>query len=253
MATIYDRADIYDLLEDEQRYQWYLNHWKKILEGKHIHSFLDVSIGSGSVSLPLCDLGISLTGTDLSRPMLERCISKAKRKGFQISTAQSDFRNVSSIIREEFDCVGSTGNSLAYVDNDDVIKTLQEMNKLVRPGGYLYFDSRNWEKILREHQRFYLYNPLFRDDVRINFMQFWDYPNDGSIIFNLLYTFEKDNRIVQKEHFEEHYHPVSSSVLLEALEKMGYKEVEVYSFPAIAPLKPLDDLEWYSVIAQKGD
>ena len=50
MSSIYDRTDIYDLLEDQTHWSAYKKHWKTLLQGKNVHSFLDVSIGSGSVT-----------------------------------------------------------------------------------------------------------------------------------------------------------------------------------------------------------
>ena len=47
---------------------------------------------------------------------------------------------------KQFDCVASTGNSLPHVNNDDVLTALEQMNSLVKKGGYLYLDTRNWEK-----------------------------------------------------------------------------------------------------------
>lgn len=45
MDKLYERADIYDLLENEQRRQGVLRHWQTLLDGKDIASLLDVSIG----------------------------------------------------------------------------------------------------------------------------------------------------------------------------------------------------------------
>lgn len=163
----------------------------------------------------------------------------------------SDFREVSQKFSETFDCVASSGNSLAYVCNEDVVKTLHEMDKLVKPGGYLYLDSRNWEKILADRQRFYLYNPTFHGENRINLIQVWDYPDDGSMIFNLLFTFEKDGKLFQKEFFEEHYHPIPSKLIFDTLKEMGYEEVEPLPYPSIAKERPFEELEWYTVLAHK--
>ena len=82
-----------------------------------------------------------------------------------------DFRDLSAWQDRQFDCVTSTGNSLGYVSNEEVRKVLEEMDAHVRPGGYLCFDSRNWEKIQREKQRFYLYPPFFHEETRINLVQ----------------------------------------------------------------------------------
>lgn len=53
------------------------------------------------------------------------------------------------------------------------------MDRLVRPDGYLYLDTRNWDKILEDRQRFYRYHPVFHGTDRINLIQIWDYPDDG--------------------------------------------------------------------------
>ena len=188
MSSIYDRTDIYDLLEDQTHWSAYKKHWKTLLQGKNVHSFLDVSIGSGSVTLPLCELGVQLAGSDLSEEMIRKCKEKASAAGYEIELKSCDFRKLSCWEGKQFDCVASTGNSLPHVNNDDVLTALEQMNSLVKKGGYLYLDTRNWEKILNEKRRFYLYNPVFAKKCRVNLVQVWDYSSEDTITFNLLYT-----------------------------------------------------------------
>lgn len=248
MGSLYDRADIYDLFEDDTRYQAYKKHWQTIFEGKNVHTMLDVSIGSGSVTLPVVELGIELSGSDLSETMLDKCRKKAKHN---IELKCSDFRDLSCWGNNKFDVVASSGNSLAYVNNSDVLRTLEQMDSHVNSGGYLYFDSRNWDKIIAEHKRFYFYDPLFDGDNRVNVMQIWDHNNDGSITFNIVYSFEKDNHIFQKEIFEEHYNPISKDVLVDKLVSMSYTQIELNCFPAYFPKVEFEKVEWFSVIAKK--
>lgn len=73
MENLYDRTDIYDLFDNEDKYDAIRRHWEKLCAGKEIRSFLDVSIGTGSLTLPLAEAGISLYGSDLSDNMLKRC------------------------------------------------------------------------------------------------------------------------------------------------------------------------------------
>lgn len=251
MASVYDRADIYDLLEDESRYEVYRKHWEKIFEGRKIGTLLDVSIGSGNVTLPLEKLGIRLSGSDLSETMLDSCRKKAAARGLDAELKRCDFREVADAFTEKFDCVASTGNSLPYVSNEEVLRTLEQMDRLVRPGGYLYFDVRNWDKILRERNRFYLYNPFFDGETRINLIQVWDYHEDDTMTFNLLYTFERENRIFQKEKFEEHYIPIRRELLLDKVREMGYEEIRIMNFPAIFENVSVDETDWYCVMARK--
>ncbi len=250
VPSLYNRADIYDLLEDESRFAAYGRHWRTILSGKNIKTLLDVSIGSGSVALPLGDLGIELSGSDLSEAMLENCRKKAMRRNYDITLKCSDFRDLSCWDGQVFDCVASTGNSLPYVPNGDIPGVLEQMDAHIKPNGWLYLDTRNWDKILAEKKRFYLYDPVFRDGNRVNLVQVWDYEPDGSMTFNLLYTFEKDGHIFQVEKFNEHYFPISRSAIVEKLEKLGYREIECRSFPAYADVDS-DLADWYCIIARK--
>ena len=226
MSSIYDRTDIYDLLEDQTHWSAYKKHWKTLLQGKNVHSFLDVSIGSGSVTLPLCELGVQLAGSDLSEEMIRKCKEKAS---------------------------ASTGNSLPHVNNDDVLTALEQMNSLVKKGGYLYLDTRNWEKILNEKRRFYLYNPVFAKKCRVNLVQVWDYSSEDTITFNLLYTFEKENQIVQREIFEEKYYPIKKEMILSKLKMMGYTNISVYCFPSYFKMPEFELVDWYCIMAKKND
>ena len=252
METIYNNADIYDLIENEDRYNAYKKHWENLFKEKSISTLLDVSIGSGQVTIPVTDLGIKLSGSDLSEDMLKNCEKKLISKGIEADLNKADFRDLSCWNARKFDVVASTGNSLAYVSNEDVLKAIELMDSHVADGGYLYIDIRNWDKILKEKKRFYLYDPFFVNDDRINFIQVWDYNSDGSMTFNLLYTFEKDNKIYRKEKFEEHYIPISKELMLIKLKDLGYKDIQTYMFPAYAPCENIDDVDWYTVFAKKG-
>lgn len=251
MASIYDSADIYDIIEDDTRYEMYVKHWEKVLGGKDIKSILDVSIGTGSVTLPVMDREISLSGSDLSESMLANCRKKIEAKGFNTDLKCSDFRDLSCWGDRTFDMVASTGNSLAYVSNDDAAKALREMDKHVNEGGYIYIDIRNWDKIVSEKTRFYVYDPFFVGDTRLNLIQVWDHNADGTVTFNLLYTFEKENRIYRKEKFEEHYIPLSKNIILKTLEEMGYHDVSVMGFPSQRTYDDIDKVDWFTIVAQK--
>lgn len=252
MAQLYDRAEIYDLIESEQRSESIRRDWASFLGERAIETLLDVSIGTGGMTLPLQELGIEVFGSDLSEAMLARCREKAAKKGRPVELRQTDFRDLSCWAGRQFDCVVSTGNSLGYVENRDVLQALERMDALVKPGGYLCFDSRNWEKIQREKQRFYLYNPFFRGEDRINLVQVWDHNDDGSITFNLLYTFERDGRIFQKEIFEEHYHPFSLSLATDHLRSLGYTNLTLHPVPSNLPETDFTKMDWYRLIARKG-
>ena len=252
MGKLYERDDIYDLLESPSRDAITRKHYETVFSGKSIRTLLDVSIGTGSMTLPIAELGIAISGSDLSQNMLDRCRKKCEERNIPATLVCSDFRTVSEKFGEQFDCVASTGNSLGYVSNEDVLKALEQMDALVKPGGYLYLDLRNWDMILEKKPRYYLYNPSFIGDTRVNLMQFWDYLPDGTVDFNLLYTFEQNNRIIQKEHFVEHYIPIPRPLVVDKLRTLGYQDLETMLMPAhFGSFDPVTS-EWYCIIARKA-
>jgi len=250
MPDLYSNTEFYDLLETDRKYAAVKRNWASLLEGKEIRTMLDVSIGTGTMTLPVCELGIELTGSDLSRDMLDKCAAKAAEKGFTVPLVQSDFCTAAVKFDRQFDLVASTGNSLPHVPNDSVLTALSQMDALVRPGGWIYYDVRNWDKILDEHIRFYTYNPTFQGDMRVNLVQVWDYNPDGTITFNLLYTLERENRIFRREILDCTYHPVRRRFMLDHLEAMGYTDIRLMNHPVADPGRP-EDADWYCVMARK--
>lgn len=63
MEKLYERADIYDLIENEDRIRIVRNDWESLLVGRKVETLLDVSIGAGAMTLPLQELGITLCGS----------------------------------------------------------------------------------------------------------------------------------------------------------------------------------------------
>ena len=248
---LYDFPDVYDERFTEGANRVYREHYRRMFEGCDIRDILDCSFGTGCLSFCLCELGYRVWGSDLSASMLEKAREKAAQKGVDVPLVRCDFRELGRHFERRFDCVMSTGNAFAHVSNQDVLKTLAEMDGLVRPGGYLYFDSRNWEKELREKKRFQFARPFIREDgTRINYVQAWEYNADGTVTINILNAYERDGQILRQDVYEEHLHPFALGPVREALAKMGYEEI------AVRPLPWFEDMEfekmgWYCLLAKK--
>lgn len=254
METLYDNAGLYDVTYDTEQDNRVEEYWKKVLAGVcDVKRVLDCSIGTGQMTLALAKMGYQVTGTDISAAMLANCRENAVERGLDVTVRQCDFRKLSSGFEagETFDCVMSTGNSLPHVTNEEVAQTLREMDKLVRPGGYLYLDNRNWDKILREHQRFYFYQPMKgKTGERINLTQVWDYNLDGTLTFHLLYTFERDGRLYKKEVSSIYSYPLPRKFLEQQLEELGYRLLK--EEPRLKlPGQDLESTDWYYMLAQK--
>lgn len=249
--SLYDRADIYDLRWSQRQWDMMREHYQTIFAGTGIQSVLDCSIGSGNLTLELAELGYQVTGSDLSEAMLERCKAKAQEKGFEVEIFCSDFREIGQNAPEKYDCVMSTGNSLPYVSNEDVVRTLEGMDRLVKPGGYLYVDIRNWDRIVDEKQQYYFYRPLFHGDLRVDTIQFWEHHPDGTITFHIVFRLERDGKTLQHEVFQEHYNPIRRNVIERTLQRLGYEVVHLGPHPVQDP-RSVEEADWYCILAKKG-
>ncbi len=225
-------------------------HYETVLMNKKIKTIHDCSYGTGNLTNILSKMGYIVSGSDISNIMLEQANEKNGIENLEIKLIQCDFRFLREKIEGTFDCVMSTGNSLAHVNNADVSVTITQMSELVKDGGYIYIDTRNWDRIFNTNQRFYYYQPMFKEDERINAMQVWDYHDDGKVTFNLLYSFEKENKIYKREVFSELYYPFRKDFIIDEMKKQGLKDIEVYSF-IHHQVKNFDDMEWYVIIGKK--
>lgn len=253
MANLYDYPDIYDERFTDRANQAYKSHYEKLLAGKNIRSILDCSFGTGCLTFPLVELGYQVSGSDISAPMLEKAREKAMARGVSMELVQCDFRELSAAFDQRFDCVMSTGSALAHVVNEDIVKTIQEMDKCVKPGGYLYFDSRNWDISRKTAQRFIVPQPFYRDDgVRIGCVQVWDHHENGDLTINIIHSYEKDGKIYETNEFQEYLHPFSLRLARSALEQLGYSQFEIKPCPWFED-KPFSEIGWYCLLAKKPD
>lgn len=251
MADMYEFPDIYDERFSEGANTAYREHYRKLFAGRDITDILDCSFGTGNLTFELCELGYQVSGSDISPVMLQKGAQKAEQKGFSVDLTCCDFRELSKHFQKQFSCVMSTGNALAHVDNQGVIQTLREMDQLVKPGGYLYLDSRNWDRALQKRDRFLFASPFIRSDgVRINCVQVWDYHENGNITINILQVYEEDGRIIRQEVFEEHLTPFSFALVESTLKEMGYQDFIVRPLPYFQD-QNFEDISWYCVLAHK--
>lgn len=251
MANLYDYPKIYDERFTEGAHEAYKDHYRRMFAGKDIKTVLDCSFGTGCLTFPLAELGYQVSGSDLSGPMLKEAGRKAQERGLNIPLRQCDFRELTQHFSPGFDCVMSTGSALGHVCHNDIRRTLCEMDALIRPGGYLYYDSRNWEKEQKEKSRFKWTKPFLRPDgIRIHCVQVWDYREDGAIVISISQGYERDGDIIHTSDFEEELIPFPIALARSTLKGLGYAEPVIKPCPWFKD-KPVEEIGWYCFMAQK--
>ena len=115
-------------------------------EGKKI---FDAGLGSGGDSISLSKEGFSVASNEIDGDLAERARQNATREGVELDISSMDWRNLEQIEDGSFDSVILLGNSLTHLfDKEDQLKALSEFHRILREGGVLIIDERNYQDIL---------------------------------------------------------------------------------------------------------
>ncbi len=247
----YDFPDAYDLFFNEDFEKDCMSFYKDLFAKKGIKDVFDCTVGTGKMTIPLAKLGYNVTGTDINRYMIKKAKQNFAKAEIMANLSECNILELSTKMKRQFDCVLSTGNSLGHLNGEELVTAIQQMDALVKPGGYLYIDSKNWDLVIQRQQRFYLFNPIVRDKGRVNYIQVWDYNKDDSITFNFLMFEEIDNKIVTKRQFYEMYYPFKTEVLIHILEQLNYENISFCKLGNTAETE-MENIDWYAMIAEKS-
>lgn len=116
----------------------------------------DASTGSGFHAAQLRKAGFDVAACDGSPTMVERARANFERLGLHVPLYQSDWSDLQRLQRDHrlapFDAVLCLGSSLCHVfDRDQRIEVLRRFRDLLRPGGMLLIDQRNFQAIAAGH------------------------------------------------------------------------------------------------------
>lgn len=246
----YDFPDVYDLFYSDTFEKECLTFYKSLFAKKKFQDVFDCAVGTGRMLMPMAKIGFNCSGSDINPNMIKKANINFAKENIMSAFQICDYKNLKNNIKRDFDCVMCTGNSLAHSKNEEISLVLDQMDAILRPGGTLYIDSRNWDNILKRKQRFYLFNPIIRDKGRVNYIQVWDYNKNGSITFNFLVFEEIDNKIVTKRQFYEIYYPFTTDYLKALLESMSYQNIKICKLGDTSQTD-LENIDWFTITAEK--
>jgi len=142
-------ASIYDRLMQDVPYEGWVRYLGRLFERFGIKpvEILDIGCGTGNVTIPLAEMGYSMTGLDFSPEMLSIAENKAREKGFSICWLQQDMRKA-DLGGKRFDLVISMTDSLNYLaDCRELGLVFNRVKGLLKPGGWFIFDLNSAYKI----------------------------------------------------------------------------------------------------------
>jgi ubiquinone/menaquinone biosynthesis C-methylase UbiE len=129
--------------------------------GVHVGArILDAGCGAGHFATELARRGHSLCGLDLSAPMLAEARERVKNASLALPLVRGDLLAL-PFRRQSFDAVLCRGVLNDLLDDASRAEALSALAKVLRPGGALVMDVREWDGSVRRKTR----EPVFEKTV----------------------------------------------------------------------------------------
>lgn len=108
---------------------------------------LDLGVGGGRTTAHFAPLVAEYVGLDYSPAMIAACQQRFPQAVPQYRFEVGDVRDLSRFQDHSFDLILFSFNGLDYIEHGDRLLALQEIRRVGKPGGYLFFSSHNLQGI----------------------------------------------------------------------------------------------------------
>lgn len=192
---------------------------------KQTIQILDAACGNGIQATALALNGYKVTATDISNGMVQLTDTLAKKHGVTLDTARKSWDQLPEKYRSSYDIVFCTGNSIVHSQNATVrANNIASLKQLLKSGGTLVIETRNWEKVLLEQNKFTVYNRLSYQDKEYIPLYHWilnDIEQEAKVEI-IVQEIEKDNSVTLYES-ELTFTPFTHQSLLNILGSLDLK------------------------------
>jgi SAM-dependent methyltransferase len=206
---------------------------------------LDCACGIGIHSLALARRGYDVSGADASAGMVAEARRRAALERLAVEFTTCPWADLSKTFARHFDLVFCYGNAICHCRTpEETVASLCGMRAVLKPGGVLAIDSRNWEKARRERVRFYPMSMRVRDGSRCLPLYIWNFPPrwQDPHLTELVLLFQEETRTHHRA-YPITYYPFHHKDLVTHLTESGFEKIQ----------SDFDDAKHaYNVIARNG-
>ena len=190
---------------------------------------LDASCGTGINAAVLARRGFDVWATDGSEAMVTEAAARFRREQLAIPVRRCLWADLPDTLAERFDIVLCVGNSLVHAaGRDAMVEALTGLRRMVRPGGHVVIDSRNWEKLNAERRIVRVANRVLTRHGRrcLNFYA-WEIPErlQDELVAHIVFVFENGEE-TETHEYPISFRPFTVAELRERLELAGLREVD---------------------------
>jgi glycine/sarcosine N-methyltransferase len=249
VAEFYDwlAADYDRMTGFEKRFVQERPFFRLLVHRHEIRTAVDAGSGTGFHSLLLAQLGVNVTAVDVSGEMLSRLEQHAKALNVSVRVLQASFAELPGRVSPPVDAVFCLGNTLPHLLTSDALeKALRSFAAVLRPGGVIFLQILNFDRILRSRERV---QSVKESDGEV-FVRFYDY-EEKLIRFNVL-RLRKERESFRHELNSVVLRPLLARDVTETLARTGISGIRTFGGITLEPFAP-DGSRDLVVIGSKGE
>lgn len=152
-----------DMTTEQLRQLEFIENHRNLLESytdKEIF-ILDSACGNGVQATALALNGYNVAATDISSEMVKLANEFSQKHNVSISTEVKAWSELPSVFQQQFDIVFNIGNSIVHSPNAVTRENdISSLVKVLKKKGTLVIETRNWEKLVAENNRFTVYDKI---------------------------------------------------------------------------------------------
>ena len=197
---------------------------KRLLRVRKGQRVLDVPCGMGRLTIPLAQMGLEMTGADLTAAYLKRARRLARQAGVAIRTTHTDMRAID--FEGEFHGVFNWFGSFGYFSDADNLLFCQRVLRALRPGGRFLVEGLNKSWVL-SHLRPRIGHAF--GGVRIATRNRWHAPTSR---MHSTWTFTRGR---EREVHQIRIRLFNGTEMRRLLRAAGFGDVRLYPRPPVGP------------------
>jgi SAM-dependent methyltransferase len=209
-------------LEREEKF------FRSLFDQHRVRRVLDAACGTGMHAIAFARQGRGAAGADISPVMIAKAQEHARKAGVEVQWKVAGFGELASRFDPPFDAVTCLGNSLPHLPDDGALEgALLDFARLLRPGGLLVVQDRNYDKALAAAGKSVHLNARDEPDGETLFVRMSE-PRGGEVVDFSILTLRKRAGAWSADIATTPLRAITRAVMERALSRAGFTSVEVY-------------------------
>ena len=220
----------------------------RLLVGRYkIRTALDAGCGTGFHSLLLAQLGVRMTGVDVSPAMIQEARRHAAELSLPVDFIEAPNENLHQSFDSRFDAVFSLGNTTAHALSEEALHSVfRSFHEILKPKGILFLQNLNYDRILARKERI----QSIKEMDGATFIRLYDY-DEQFVTFNILAVTRNDG-VLHPSMRAVQLKPLTSAQIAGQLMACGFGNIRLFGSIAMDTYDPQTSRDLV-VIAEKEE